>query len=160
MKPYFIVPFFIFFGLLIPVFGEASTPIALPNFETQLQTEKFVIKELIKDETYYGFATNKSFDELQKLLIESLGDGWKIQVAPDRIIKMLSKERNLQLKGFGRLLHKDYEDFTITVTLTPMPKKFKTDENNHINFLSIVTVNSNLTKHLKSAVEQDATPNR
>ena len=141
-------------SLLAPLSAGDSKP--LPRFEEMLPSERFFNKGPLPVGHTYGFATNKTLKELEKLLLKSLGEGWKLEVAPVEVVKQMNQGSEIQMEAVARLVHKDFEKYSIGVTLAPMPESQKEEFKSYLKVLSIVTVDTEIAKRLKQKeVEQD-----
>ena len=125
-----------------------SEEMKLPAFEKSLSTELFFNKEEISVGLTYGFATNKNLDELKPLLLKFLGEGWTMEIAPEK--KAVAGKEGKTAVRVARLLHKDMTEHEVAVVLGKMPadsvEKFK----KYTYMLSIVTGNKAKIEKQKS----------
>ena len=134
-------------SLLTPLSAGDSKP--LPRFEEMLPSEHFFNKGPLPVGHTYGFATNRTLEELEKLLLKSLGEGWKLEVAPAEVVKKMNEGSEVRMEAVAELVHKDFENYSIGVTLAPMPETQKEDFKRYSKMLSIVTVDIEIAKKLE-----------
>ncbi|MDB4416821.1 hypothetical protein N9115_00330 [bacterium] len=129
----------------------------LPKFEELLPTEHFFNKEPISVGHTYGFMTNKGLKELKELLLAKLGDGWEFEIAPPEVLKDMNKGRGPQYEEIGSLSHKDFEKYSIGVTLVKTPATFEEELKGFTYMLSIVTVDTEIARKLEEQEKQNKT---
>ena len=131
------------------LFAE-EIPKPLPKFEEALPSEKFFNKQPLPVGHTYGFATNKTLKELKPLLLSNLGEGWDLKIAPPDELAKMNKRQDFKMENAGQLVHEDFPNHSIGVTLIKMPKNDREETKGYSKILSIVTVD------MKKAAEIDS----
>jgi len=131
---------------------------AVPNFEKALPSEHFFNNEAIQVGRTYGFATNKTLEQLKPLLLKFLGEGWEIQIAPAEFVKNMRSEDNMTFVGLAKLSHPKLKSHEIAVTLIKMPADADEKMKKFAHMLSIVTCDLERVKKIETARLQKEPP--
>ena len=153
MKLIFLLPMILLAFSQTPATAEDQQK-PLPKFEEVLPSEKLFNNEPLAFGHTYGFATNKTLKEVGPILLKNLGEGWKLEITPAEKLKETNKGAVVKLEGMGRLIHKDFQNFSIGVTLVKMPNTDKKEVEGFSWVLSIVVVD--LAKAAKNELKENS----